>query len=940
MKIERTKNASRNLVFGTLLRGYQIVVPYLMRMAMIRFMGAGYLGLNGLFTSILHVLNLAELGVGSAMVYSMYQAIAEDDDARIDALMLLYRRYYRLIGLAVLVIGLALVPALPVLVNKDVPPGISVTVLYLMNLGATVLSYWLFAYRSSLIQAYQREDVISRVTIVSNTIQYALQLVAIIAFGNYYLYVVILLVGQVITNVLTALACRRLYPKHQPRGRLDEAEVKNINGRIRDLFTSKFGAVVLDSCDPLVITAFLGLEVLAIYQNYFYVITSLNALFVVFFKAIVAGVGNSLATESKEKNYGDFLEVSCITLCALGVCITCMLCLYQPFISVSFGSKYLLSFPFVILYCVFFYVYELCRMLNVFKDAAGIWHSDRLRPLVVSLLNLAINIVLVQFVGLAGVLLSTIVSYYFVNLPWLLRNVFSQVFERGMGGYLKKLALMTLGCLASGVLALAICSLLPGDGLLGITVRLVVGMTVGCVVMSAVGLWSGDLYRAIERLKRMVPQLDRVIAAAGRVRRKAAAPHDVTWIVLVALATIVCLGSGLIDRFFSLGVVSVALCMVALLAYVVRWGLRASSPAFVLVAAFLALVGVSTLISRETSIAAMASVLVPIATMALLFEASGGERFWLTLRVVVFTLSIMVILDVLSIIVFPKGLYTSGQIDFYTYYYLGYKSQRTWIHVPLVGLAAALSWHDEGRVTPRVYALWAVCLVANLLVDASMGAAALMVLGLGYVLLLVRAHLVPQLLEPAESLAGRATDPRVWALLFVAVAFVLYVPPLQQLVVGPVSAITHKSATLSGRTTIWNVALDLFLSSPLIGLGQVSSAHFISLTDVAGGTNPHSFYLSILVSGGVLGACLVTALYLVLLGRPVSHETDYRSLMCPALVANLFMGITSANVFATFTLAYLSIMWRVVREGQGEELGLFRRAKTSRRAKGGPVARS
>ena len=139
-KIERTKNASRNIVFGVILKAYQILVPFLMRTAMIYLMGVQYLGLNSLFTSILQVLNLAELGVGSAMVYSMYKPIAEDDDTTICALMKLYRTYYRVIGLVIAVVGCVLTPFIPHLIKSDVPAGLNIYILYLLNLGATVLS--------------------------------------------------------------------------------------------------------------------------------------------------------------------------------------------------------------------------------------------------------------------------------------------------------------------------------------------------------------------------------------------------------------------------------------------------------------------------------------------------------------------------------------------------------------------------------------------------------------------------------------------------------------------------------------------------------------------------------------------------------------------------------------------------------------------------------
>ena len=202
-KIERTKNATRNIIFGVILKVYQIIVPFLMRTAMIYLMGVQYLGLNSLFTSILQVLNLAELGVGSAMIYSMYKPIAEDDSATICALMKLYKTYYTVIGFVIAIIGCILTPFIPKLISGDIPEGLNIYVLYLLNLGATVLSYWLYAYKNSILQAHQRVDVISKVTLVTTTIQYILQLLVLWLFKDYYLYVIVLLATQALTNIRT-----------------------------------------------------------------------------------------------------------------------------------------------------------------------------------------------------------------------------------------------------------------------------------------------------------------------------------------------------------------------------------------------------------------------------------------------------------------------------------------------------------------------------------------------------------------------------------------------------------------------------------------------------------------------------------------------------------------------------------------------------------------
>lgn len=458
-KIERTKNASRNIVFGVILKAYQILVPFLMRTAMIYLMGVQYLGLNSLFTSILQVLNLAELGVGAAMVYSMYKPIAEDDNTAICALMKLYRTYYRVIGLVIALVGCVLTPFVPHLIKSDVPAGINIYVLYLLNLGATVLSYWLFAYKNSILQAHQRTDVVSKVTLITTTIQYGLQLIVIWAFHNYYLYVIVMLATQALNNIVTALYADRLFPQFMPRGSVDKIQVKRINQRIRDLFTSKIGSIIYDSADTIVISAFLGLTVLAVYQNYFYILNSITGLIAVVFSACTAGIGNSIVMESKEKNYQDLNKFTFIIAWLAGFCSVCLLCIYQPFMELWVGKDLMLSLSAVVCFVIYFFVRQFNALFNLYKDASGMWHEDRLRPLAAALTNLVLNLILVQFIGIYGILLSTVLAILCVGMPWLLHNLFTVIFEKKhMWHFIRRLAKYTSVVLFSCVVTYFICS--------------------------------------------------------------------------------------------------------------------------------------------------------------------------------------------------------------------------------------------------------------------------------------------------------------------------------------------------------------------------------------------------------------------------------------------------------------------------------------------------
>lgn len=484
-KIERTKNASRNIFFGVILKVYQILVPFLMRTAMIYLMGVQYLGLNSLFSSVLQVLNLAELGVGSAMVYSMYKPIAEDDETTICALMKLYRTYYRVIGIAIAVVGCSLTPFIPYLIKSDVPAGINIYILYLLNLSATVLSYWLFAYKNSVLQAHQRTDVVSRVTLITTTVQYGLQIGVLLIFHNYYLYVIVALASQALTNIATAVCANKLYPQFKPKGKVDKVQVKKINQRIRDLFTAKLGGVIVGAVDTIVISAFLGLTDLAVYQNYYFIMNSICGLINVVFTSVIAGIGNSLMTESPEKNFDDFKKFTFLICFILCICCCCFAGLYQPFMRMWVGEDLMLYDSFVILFCVLFYCLELAMVWATIKDAGGLWHSDRFRPLVGALVNLVMNIILVNSIGLYGIILSTIFSYVFVSMPWLIHNLFKLLYKDNLYKYMKDIIIYIVVTVLSVIISIIICKVIVFNGFCGLAIKCIICLVIPLVIECA-----------------------------------------------------------------------------------------------------------------------------------------------------------------------------------------------------------------------------------------------------------------------------------------------------------------------------------------------------------------------------------------------------------------------------------------------------------------------
>ncbi len=510
MIINRKKNAMRGTFYGIILKVIQILFPFVIRTIFIRTLGAEYLGLNSLFTAILQVLNLAELGISSALVFSMYRPIAYDDKEKLCQLLNLYRRYYRLIGCAVLGIGLLLIPFIPVLIKGYVPPELNIYILYAMHLTASVLSYWLLSYRSSLFAAHQRNDIISIISIVVYVCLYTLQAYVIIATRNYYLYLALAITAQILINLVTAFFSRKFFPDIKARGKLPETERKTINKRIRSLFTAKIGTVVNNSVDSIVISAMLGLRQLAVYQNYYYIISSIVAIFSIFFNALVAGVGNSLILKSKDQNRELLYNINHMVFLALSVCCACFVCMCQPFIQIWVGQENQLSLSFVFLFALYLFAELAPRILIVFKDAGGIWEHDKFRPLVAAGINLVLNMILTPIIGLYGIILSTVFALAFIAYPWLIVNINTRLFNIGIRRYMTRIGLYILVIVLGTAASYLICGCIHISSVpVTLAVRLVISVVVSTCVFAA----------AFWRLKETKYLLDNLVSIKKKLIR-------------------------------------------------------------------------------------------------------------------------------------------------------------------------------------------------------------------------------------------------------------------------------------------------------------------------------------------------------------------------------------------------------------------------------------
>lgn len=455
-------------------------MPFVLRTIIIHRIGADYAGLNSLFTSILRVLNMAELGFASAAAFSLYKPVAEEDTEKVCALLAFYRKIYYTVGGVMLLVGLALMPFLDHLIKGSHPADVSLQVLYLIYLVDSAASYFLFSYKNLILNVYQRVDVISIISTLLHLAVYVLQIIILVVFRAYYAYIFCELVYTVVNNISIARYVSKRYPQYKCKGTLKKQEKKEIIKNAYGMFLFKVYSATRNSFDTVFVSAFIGLTAATIYGNYYYIFAGVASLQTIIRESMQGGVGNKIAMNTPEKNHEDMLTFMFIYAWLSGVCTACMLCLFQPFVKIWVGSRLMLDEPTMIMFCVYFYVLSMGSIRFVYHQAAGLFWKKRYWTITAALINIVGNYVLVQLWGMFGVVCSTIISLLTVDFGYSTTIVYDYYFKNGkIGVYFKKhglyLLITALGCVPTYL----IVNRITLTGITGLFVRLI-----ACVVLS------------------------------------------------------------------------------------------------------------------------------------------------------------------------------------------------------------------------------------------------------------------------------------------------------------------------------------------------------------------------------------------------------------------------------------------------------------------------
>ena len=481
--MSRRRNSTRNAVAGLLKTMLGTFFPFVVRTVIIKHLGEQFAGLSGLFTSILGVLNLAELGLSSAIIFNMYKPIADKDTRTVKALLNFYKMLYRVIGTLILVVGLCIMPFIPKLINGTWPESVNIYILYTLYLFSSSVSYFLFAEKNALLTALQRMDLVDAVFLIVQSLFYCVEIFLLIATKNIYLYVSAMIAKNVVCNIITAIVANKKFPEYIGKEKISRAHKKAIKTQVTGLLIGKIGDVCRNSLDNIIISALFGLTSVTLYGNYYYIYNAVYAFILVLSRAVTASIGDSIAKENLEHNYAIFNKTYFAFNWIITFCAICMLCLYQKFIKIWLGDEFLLPTLTMVQFCFYFYCISSNCTHNNFVDGNGLWNKLKIFYILEAVFNLILNVILGILFGLDGIVLATILTIITLNYITRTNVLFREYFKRSPKSfYLSSLKYLIVLFLV-GALTYWICLFNTNEGILVLVINVLICLVVPNISM-------------------------------------------------------------------------------------------------------------------------------------------------------------------------------------------------------------------------------------------------------------------------------------------------------------------------------------------------------------------------------------------------------------------------------------------------------------------------
>lgn len=430
----RTKDSILNITSNFIITLSKTILTFVVRTVFIKTLGAEILGLNGLLINILSMLSLAELGISTAINFSLYKPIANNDIESISKLMSFYKKAYRVIGYIISLLGLILMFFLDYFI-KDYNNIENLYITYLLFLLNTVSTYFI-SYKETLITADQKSYKLTIINFLSIITMNILQIIFLIFTKNYIMYLIIQFIAEFIRRILVNRYITKKYNNINflSKEKLNQEDKDTLISNVKAMFFHKIGDYCVNSTDNLIISKIIGILTVGIYSNYLTVINMVNTFITLIYSSITASFGNLVATETVEKRLQVFNKINFVGYIIYGTCSLIFINIFNIFINIWIGKDYLLDINVVILIVINFYLSGMRVPLSTAKNAAGIYRQDKYVPIIQAFINLFISIILAKYIGLIGILIGTFISNIFASTqrPYV---VFKYVFKKSTKEY-------------------------------------------------------------------------------------------------------------------------------------------------------------------------------------------------------------------------------------------------------------------------------------------------------------------------------------------------------------------------------------------------------------------------------------------------------------------------------------------------------------------------
>ena len=523
----RTQNSFYNMVTSFGANILVVLLNFITRSVFIYCLGKSYLGIEGYFSNVLTMLSLAELGFGTAIVYKLYKPIEEQDRPRILALMKLYRQIYRGIGCVIVLLGLCLIPLLPVLVKdyeKFAQLNLSAVGVFLLYLFNSACSYWFFAYKTSYVYANQK-------TYILTTIGYAItigtsvcQILALVLTHNFIVYLVTQIGFNILRNLINSIICDRRYPylKEKTDDTISKTERRQIFKDCFALLLHRANGVVIEASDNIVLSAIAGLDAVGLYSNYLAIKLALRNLLLVFTDSIQSSVGSIYSTGNIEWTRTvwrvvNFLAVWLYGIGAIGIAVLLNdFITIWPYVGPDFVVTHWLgvngvtyTVPLALLVGIELYFYGQARYVGMFRVSLGLFQPLKYRPIASILINLIVSILTVPYLGMGGCVVGTIVSTVTTDMLVDPMVIHKYALKQKPARYYLKNVLYAVVVSAAGILSWMLCRLTPVPGFFGFILHGVICVIVPCCVFALCFFRTMEFRFLINTMKTLVQKLFR-----------------------------------------------------------------------------------------------------------------------------------------------------------------------------------------------------------------------------------------------------------------------------------------------------------------------------------------------------------------------------------------------------------------------------------------------